>query len=200
MSPKYSISSLYLLSSTSKNLTSLFLSMPKLFPLPFILATTSICNFFTWLVPSTCIVSLYQSNYQNKSKHKNKRLWVFSPLFFYWIRLLLYISVFIGRKIMAIWMGDAKVHELYTAACGLYMCWLLLRIATVLYNWIPQGTAVIMKKLKEWAILVSIFCKILYLLIYGFCWIIQKFLKKIYQTNIVSNFSVISNVIGPLLY
>uniref|UniRef100_A0A0L8GUL9 RING-type E3 ubiquitin transferase n=1 Tax=Octopus bimaculoides TaxID=37653 RepID=A0A0L8GUL9_OCTBM len=65
----------------------------------------------------------------------------------------LVVPVFIGRKIMAIWMGDAKVHELYTAACGLYMCWLLLRIATVLYNWIPQGTAVIMKKLKEWAIL-----------------------------------------------
>ncbi|GAB1599338.1 E3 ubiquitin-protein ligase MARCH6-like [Argonauta hians] len=65
----------------------------------------------------------------------------------------LVVPVFIGRKIMAIWMGDAKVHELYTAAGGLYMCWLLLRIATVLYNWIPQGTAVIMKKLKEWAIL-----------------------------------------------
>lgn len=65
----------------------------------------------------------------------------------------LVVPVFIGRKLMGLWMGDAKIHELYTAACGLYICWLLLRIATVLYNWIPQGTAVIIKKLKEWAIL-----------------------------------------------
>ncbi|CAE1167567.1 MARCH6 [Acanthosepion pharaonis] len=65
----------------------------------------------------------------------------------------LVVPVFIGRKLMGLWMGEAKIHELYTAACGLYICWLLLRIGTVLYNWIPQGTAVIMKKLKEWAIL-----------------------------------------------
>jgi len=56
---------------------------------------------------------------------------------------------------MSLWMGEAKVHELYTAACGLYVCWLLLRIGTVLYNWIPQGTAAILNKLKEWLILVS---------------------------------------------
>ena len=55
---------------------------------------------------------------------------------------------------MSLWMGEAKIHELYTAACGLYICWLMLRIGTVLYNWIPQGTAVILNKLKEWLILV----------------------------------------------
>lgn len=59
-----------------------------------------------------------------------------------------------GRKLMSLWMGEAKIHELYTAACGLYICWLMLRIGTVLYNWIPQGTAVILNKLKEWLILV----------------------------------------------
>ena len=56
---------------------------------------------------------------------------------------------------MSLWMGDAKIHELYTAACGLYVCWLLLRIGTVLYNWIPQGTAAILNKLKEWLMLVG---------------------------------------------
>ena len=56
---------------------------------------------------------------------------------------------------MSLWMGEAKIHELYTAACGLYICWLMLRIGTVLYNWIPQGTAVILNKLKEWLILVK---------------------------------------------
>jgi E3 ubiquitin-protein ligase MARCH6 len=70
--------------------------------------------------------------------------------------LLLYISVFFGRKLMSLWMGEAKIHELYTAACGLYVCWLMLRIGTVLYNWIPQGTAAILNKLKQWLILVSI--------------------------------------------
>ena len=59
---------------------------------------------------------------------------------------------------MSLWMGEAKIHELYTAACGLYICWLMLRIGTVLYNWIPQGTAVILNKLKEWLILVRMVC------------------------------------------
>ena len=67
------------------------------------------------------------------------------------------VSVFIGRQLMSVWMGDSRIHELYTAACGLYICWLVLRISTVLYNWIPQGGAVIANKLKEWAMLVSWF-------------------------------------------
>lgn len=67
--------------------------------------------------------------------------------------LCLILPVFFGRKLMSLWMGEAKIHELYTAACGLYVCWLLLRIGTVLYNWIPQGTAVIVNKLKEWLLL-----------------------------------------------
>lgn len=54
---------------------------------------------------------------------------------------------------MSLWMGDAKIHELYTAACGLYVCWMILRISTVLYNWIPQGTSAILNKIKEWAVL-----------------------------------------------
>ncbi|PVD21136.1 hypothetical protein C0Q70_19302 [Pomacea canaliculata] len=63
------------------------------------------------------------------------------------------LQVFIGRQLMSVWMGNSRIHELYTAACGLYICWLVLRIATVLYNWIPQGGAVIAHKLKEWAVL-----------------------------------------------
>ncbi|XP_067651027.1 E3 ubiquitin-protein ligase MARCHF6-like [Haliotis asinina] len=65
----------------------------------------------------------------------------------------LVLPVFVGRRLMSIWMGDAKIHELYTAACGLYVCWLMLRISTVLYNWIPQGSAAIFTKLKNWALL-----------------------------------------------
>ncbi|ESO98358.1 hypothetical protein LOTGIDRAFT_213986 [Lottia gigantea] len=63
------------------------------------------------------------------------------------------LPVFIGRRLMSIWMGDVKIHELYTAACGLYVCWLSLRISLFLYNWIPQGYNVIIVKLKQWSLL-----------------------------------------------
>ncbi|XP_050395174.1 E3 ubiquitin-protein ligase MARCHF6 [Patella vulgata] len=63
------------------------------------------------------------------------------------------LPVFIGRRLMSVWMGEAKIHELYTAACGLYVCWLSLRISLFLYNWIPQGWAVIVNKLRHWSIL-----------------------------------------------
>ncbi|KAK3085869.1 hypothetical protein FSP39_009847 [Pinctada imbricata] len=65
----------------------------------------------------------------------------------------LILPVFVGRKLMSLWMGETRIHELYTAACGLYTCWLSLRIGTVMYNWIPQGTGVILNKVKEWALL-----------------------------------------------
>ena len=32
-----------------------------------------------------------------------------------------YFQVFMGRKLMSLWMGEAKIYELYTAACGLYI-------------------------------------------------------------------------------
>ena len=85
--------------------------------------------------------------------------------------LVVVVSVFIGRQLMSVWMGDSRIHELYTAACGLYICWLVLRISTVLYNWIPQGGAVIANKLKEWAMLVSRFwvCHSLPSLSLSFC-------------------------------
>jgi len=56
---------------------------------------------------------------------------------------------------MGIWTGDSKVHELYTVACGLYACWVVLRTAMILYTWIPQGWRAIFNKIAEWSILVS---------------------------------------------
>ena len=71
----------------------------------------------------------------------------------------LLIAVYIGRRLMQLWMGSSdearSIHELYTAACGLYTCWLSLRGVTVLYHWLPQGASVILNKLREWAMLVS---------------------------------------------
>lgn len=57
---------------------------------------------------------------------------------------------------MSFWTGSSKIHELYTAACGLYVCWLSVRGVTVLLAWMPQGRTVIVRKVQEWSLMVSI--------------------------------------------
>ncbi|XP_064640503.1 E3 ubiquitin-protein ligase MARCHF6-like [Lineus longissimus] len=68
--------------------------------------------------------------------------------------VLLISPVFIGRKLMSLRMGDAKIHELYTSACGLYVCWLGMRVCNVMTHWIPQGWGAILHKLQEWVVMV----------------------------------------------
>lgn len=64
-------------------------------------------------------------------------------------------TVFAGRWLMSFWTGTAKIHELYTAACGLYVCWLSIRAVTVLLAWMPQGRRVILLKVQEWTLMVQ---------------------------------------------
>ena len=52
-------------------------------------------------------------------------------------------------------MGDASVHELYTAACGLYFIWLVCRVGSVLLSWVPLGWKGVAGKVFEWVLLVS---------------------------------------------
>lgn len=47
------------------------------------------------------------------------------------------------------------VHELYTAASGLYICWLSIRAATVVLSWMPQGRTIILTKVHEWSLMVK---------------------------------------------
>uniref|UniRef100_A0A3Q2CI59 E3 ubiquitin-protein ligase MARCHF6 n=1 Tax=Cyprinodon variegatus TaxID=28743 RepID=A0A3Q2CI59_CYPVA len=68
-------------------------------------------------------------------------------------RVLLFI-LYVGRWLMSLWMGSAVVHELYTAASGLYVCWVSIRAATVLLSWMPQGRTVIMIKVHEWTLMI----------------------------------------------
>uniref|UniRef100_A0A8C2VXZ4 E3 ubiquitin-protein ligase MARCHF6 n=1 Tax=Chinchilla lanigera TaxID=34839 RepID=A0A8C2VXZ4_CHILA len=68
--------------------------------------------------------------------------------------ICLTLPVFAGRWLMSFWTGTAKIHELYTAACGLYVCWLTIRAVTVLVAWMPQGRRVIFQKVKEWALMI----------------------------------------------
>ena len=56
---------------------------------------------------------------------------------------------------MKLWMGDASVHELYTAACGLYFIWLVCRLGSVLFSWVPLGWGGVALKLFEWFVLVT---------------------------------------------
>lgn len=79
------------------------------------------------------------------------------------------LPVWLGRRVMAIWLvgapppgpqisasaakAEVKVHELYTAACGLYLCWLSARAITLVLSWLPQGRAAMMARLKQWCIL-----------------------------------------------
>lgn len=63
--------------------------------------------------------------------------------------------VFTGRWLMSFWTGSSKIHELYTAACGLYVCWLSIRGVTVLLAWMPQGRTVIVHKVQEWTLMVG---------------------------------------------
>lgn len=79
------------------------------------------------------------------------------PSFIYQKYLKVFVfSVFAGRWLMSFWTGTAKIHELYTAACGLYVCWLTIRAVTVLVAWMPQGRRVIFQKVKEWSLMVSL--------------------------------------------
>uniref|UniRef100_A0A3Q3NDV2 E3 ubiquitin-protein ligase MARCHF6 n=1 Tax=Mastacembelus armatus TaxID=205130 RepID=A0A3Q3NDV2_9TELE len=64
------------------------------------------------------------------------------------------LPVFTGRWLMSFWTGNSKIHELYTAACGLYVCWLSIRGVTVLLAWMPQGRTVILHKVQEWALMI----------------------------------------------
>ncbi|XP_018422116.1 PREDICTED: E3 ubiquitin-protein ligase MARCH6 [Nanorana parkeri] len=64
------------------------------------------------------------------------------------------LPVCVGRWLMSFWTGTAKIHELYTAACGLYVCWLAIRAITVLVAWMPQGRQAIVLKVKEWSLMI----------------------------------------------
>lgn len=78
------------------------------------------------------------------------------------------VPVWIGRYGMALWsMGStmsqastaagsdstatsARPHELYTAAMGTYLCWVLSRGVAVALNLLPQGRTAVIQKVKYW--------------------------------------------------
>ncbi|CAG9812916.1 unnamed protein product [Phaedon cochleariae] len=83
--------------------------------------------------------------------------------------IALTLPVWLGRSVMALWLVGApppapqisatdaqtevKVHELYTAACGLYLCWLAARAISLVLGWLPQGRVAMIERLKQWCML-----------------------------------------------
>ncbi|XP_049874552.1 E3 ubiquitin-protein ligase MARCHF6 [Pectinophora gossypiella] len=67
--------------------------------------------------------------------------------------LTLVIPVAIGRKVMALWLPKASdgVHELYTAACGMYVCWAVGRGGTLAAGWARGGRVALLTRLALWA-------------------------------------------------
>ncbi|KAK9679840.1 hypothetical protein QE152_g39678 [Popillia japonica] len=94
---------------------------------------------------------------------------LFALLIFICSLIALTLPVWLGRKVMALWLVGApppshqitatvaqtgiKVHELYTTACGTYLCWLAARAISLLLSWLPQGRAAMLARLKQWCIL-----------------------------------------------
>ncbi|XP_053685217.1 E3 ubiquitin-protein ligase MARCHF6 [Sabethes cyaneus] len=81
--------------------------------------------------------------------------------------ITLTVPVWIGRHGMALWsMGShitpppnavasgtetpPRPHELYTAAMGTYLCWIISRGIAVAVNLFPQGRTVVVERVKHW--------------------------------------------------
>lgn len=84
--------------------------------------------------------------------------------------IALTLPVWLGRKVTAFCLPqpaaypttqtdvprkgvEMRVHELYTAAAGTYLCWLMARAAALALSWLPQGRAAILSRLKQWFML-----------------------------------------------
>uniref|UniRef100_A0A0A1X2Q8 E3 ubiquitin-protein ligase MARCHF6 n=1 Tax=Zeugodacus cucurbitae TaxID=28588 RepID=A0A0A1X2Q8_ZEUCU len=79
--------------------------------------------------------------------------------------ITLTVPVWIGRQVMALWSVGGhftnqvvaqapevspRPHELYTAALGTYLCWIISRGVAIAVNLLPQGRAAVVDKIKHW--------------------------------------------------
>lgn len=70
--------------------------------------------------------------------------------------IMLSVPVLTGRKLISLWMGDGvRVHELNTAACGLYVGLVTMRLLQLLTAWIPRGMDAILIKVREGLVILA---------------------------------------------
>lgn len=92
--------------------------------------------------------------------------------------IALTLPLWLGRRVIALWIVGAsapsppvlpalsgaegteaaitlsgRVHEVYTVACGMYVCWIAARGLALAFSWLPRGRSVILDLVKYWAIL-----------------------------------------------
>lgn len=48
---------------------------------------------------------------------------------------------------------SGRVHEVYTVACGTYVCWAAARGLALAFSWLPRGRRAIIDRIKHWTIL-----------------------------------------------
>ncbi len=58
---------------------------------------------------------------------------------------------------MSYWISTATepIHELYTAASGLYLTWLSIRLAILIGTWLPRGGQAIAEMIRRWSITIA---------------------------------------------
>uniref|UniRef100_A0A915KD79 RING-type E3 ubiquitin transferase n=1 Tax=Romanomermis culicivorax TaxID=13658 RepID=A0A915KD79_ROMCU len=64
------------------------------------------------------------------------------------------IGISLGRYTIYLLTGHKQVHELYTLACGLYECWLLVRLAFLCSEYLPWGLWAVVESVKSWAVVI----------------------------------------------
>uniref|UniRef100_A0A915AAP3 RING-type E3 ubiquitin transferase n=1 Tax=Parascaris univalens TaxID=6257 RepID=A0A915AAP3_PARUN len=62
--------------------------------------------------------------------------------------VLCVVPVSIGRFLIYHISGHRNVHELYTVATGLYTCWLLLKLALIVYEYAPRGSRYVLSAFR----------------------------------------------------
>jgi len=107
----------------------------------------------------------------------------------------LVFPVMVGRKCLSFVFGDVVIHELYTAASGFYIIWLLLRILTIVHSWYPAGFRSLYKKTKTVVTLIS---KLL-IVTAAFLGVIPFFLGVFFELVVVIPLRVALNE-TPLIY
>jgi E3 ubiquitin-protein ligase MARCH6 len=55
-----------------------------------------------------------------------------------------------GEEIVPATVSTSKPHELYTAAIGIYLCWIISKGIALAVNLFPQGRNAIIEKVKHW--------------------------------------------------
>lgn len=48
---------------------------------------------------------------------------------------------------------SGRVHEVYTVACGTYVCWAAARGLALAFSWLPRGRRAVLDRVKHWAII-----------------------------------------------